>query len=252
MKNKKIKNLFVILALSTISFTGCANTNNENIENETVTNASEIVSFSEVTETIEDTSTQEQNSEMSESPQETLKVSPLPDTTMDNLDNSTFAISLEEADAYVDDSGVMQMNVKIYTYDKYDMVDISMLKEGDTIVIQSNDVVINSITHNDYGTLFINGGIEEGGYELFSDDSGVYFEMGFSDIKSWYEVGEAQIRVSDEFEFKDLSDLDNGEVTYYPGDFLTDAIPYFNFTPHNTKVRTENGQIVYMERIFTP
>lgn len=52
---------------------------------------------------------------------------------MDNLDNATLAISLEEDGAYLDDTGVMRMDVKIYTYDLFDMVDIATLKESVTI-----------------------------------------------------------------------------------------------------------------------
>ena len=55
---------------------------------------------------------------------------------------------------------------------------------------------------NDLGTVFINGGLEEGGFDLFSDGGGVYYEAGFNDVKNWYEVGEATLRVSDELEFK--------------------------------------------------
>lgn len=68
----------------------------------------------------------------------------------------------------------------------------------------------------------INGGIENGGYDLGHTESGVYFEHGMSDMKSYYPIGEASIKVSEDFEFADSSDLDKGETIYYPGDFLTD------------------------------
>ena len=38
--------------------------------------------------------------------QPAITVQPLPDVTMDNLDNATLAISLEEDGAYLDDTGV--------------------------------------------------------------------------------------------------------------------------------------------------
>ena len=50
-------------------------------------------------------------------------ISPLPDTTMENLTDAILSISLDEGNAYVDDNGRMQMDLKIYTYDKYDMVE---------------------------------------------------------------------------------------------------------------------------------
>ena len=73
---------------------------------------------------------------------------PLPVTIdINNLDNCTVAVSLEQGDAYVDDTGAMQMDVTVYTYDLYDMVDISSLKEGDVIVIREQEVKITSIEH---------------------------------------------------------------------------------------------------------
>ena len=39
------------------------------------------------------------------------------------------AISLEEDGAYLDDTGVMRMDVKIYTYDLFDMVENRMKVE---------------------------------------------------------------------------------------------------------------------------
>ena len=172
---------------------------------------------------------------------------------MNALDNCTLAVSFEEGDAYVDDTGAMQLDVTVYTYDLYDMVDIANLKEGDTIVIQGNEVAVETVETLESGLVFINGGMENGGYDLWHNDSGVYFEHGYNDAKSYYALGEATIRVSTEFEFVDSSDLDKGEVTYYPGDFLTDnAGILYHFVPNNTSIVVEGGQIIQMTRIYTP
>ena len=65
-------------------------------------------------------------------------VFPLPNTIeINNLDNCKIAVSLERGDIYVDDAGIMQMNMTIYTYDLYDMVEVGNLKEGDVIVISN-------------------------------------------------------------------------------------------------------------------
>ena len=179
-------------------------------------------------------------------------IHPLPDSTMDAIENATFAISLEEGDAYVDDTGIMQMDVTIYSYDLFDMVDIAGLMPGDIIVTHSGEVEVSSVERNDYGTILINGGMEEGGIDLFSDDGGVYYETGFNDAKNWYEVGEVTLRVSTDLEFRDSMDLEKGEQIYYAGSFLVGEVTDYHFEPHNTTVRTENGQIVFMERIYTP
>ena len=181
-------------------------------------------------------------------------ISPLPSTIdMDAPDNCTLAVSFEKGDAYVDDTGKMQLDVTVYTYDLYDMVDIANLKEGDIIVIQGTEVLVKSVEISESGSLCINGGLDNGGYDLWHDESGVYFERGYSDVKSYYAMGETTIRVSTDFKFVDSSDLDQGEVTYYPGDFLTDnAGILYNFTPNNTSIVVENGQIIYMTRVYTP
>ena len=181
-----------------------------------------------------------------------VTVNPLPDTTMENLNDAILSVSLEEGDAYVDDTGIMQMDVKIYTYDKYDLVDISALKEGDTIVTHAGEVEVTSLERSEGGILYINGGLEEGGFDLVTDDSGIFFETGFNDAKNWYEVGEATIRVSVDFLGYDNADPEQGEVVIYPGDFLIGEVENYDFTPYNTTIRVEEGQIVEMTRIFVP
>lgn len=180
-------------------------------------------------------------------------ISPLPnDIDINHLENGTLAVSLEQGDAYVDDTGAMQMDVTVYTYDLYDMIDIANLKEGDTIIIRGQEVKVTSLERTDMG-LLINGGLDENGYELRTDESTVWYEIGYSDIKSYYEVGKATIRVSADMNFYDSSDLDKGEVIYYPGDFLTDkaGIIYY-FVPNNTSIVIEDGMIIEMYRRYTP
>ena len=174
------------------------------------------------------------------------------DIDINNLDNCTVAISLEHGDAYVDDTGAMQMDVTVYTYDMYDMVDMAALKEGDTNVIRAQEVEIASIERTEKGIL-INGGLDNGGYDFGTDDTTVWYECGYSDAKSYYELGKATIRVSADMNFYDSSDLDTGEVMYYPGDFLTDkAGIVYHFVPGNTSIVIEDGKIIEMYRRYMP
>ena len=172
---------------------------------------------------------------------------------INNLQDCTVAVSLNKGDAYVDDTGIMQMKVTVYDYELYDMVDISQLKEGDVIVIGNNDVIINSLERNSAGIVIINGGLEQGGNELVTDDSGVFYETGYNDAKSYYPVGEATIRVSTDFKYCDKSDLDSEEKYYYPGDFLVeDSGIDYSFNPHNTSIVIADGQVISMNRIYVP
>ena len=184
--------------------------------------------------------------------EESRKISPLPDTTMENLTDAILSISLEEGNAYVDDHGRMQMDLKIYTYDRYDMVDIANLKVGDTVVRHAGEVKIITKEQNETGTISINGGLENGGFDLVTDNCGIFYEAGFNDVKNWYEIGEATIRVSADFKGIDNANLEQGEVIIYPGDFLVGAVTNYDFTPYNTTIRVEDGQIIEMTRVFIP
>ena len=180
-------------------------------------------------------------------------ISPLPGSIdINNLDNCTLPVSLEEGDAYVDDTGAMQMDVTVYTYDMYDMVDIVSLKEGDSIVIREQEIKVTSLERLGKEIL-INGGLDDDGYEFRTDDTTVWYECGYNDSKLYYELGEATIRVSAEMNFYDSSDLDKGEVMYYPGDFLTDkAGIVYHFVPGNTSIVIEDGMIIEMYRSYMP
>ena len=181
-------------------------------------------------------------------------ISPLPESLdINNLNDCTVAISLEKGDAYVDDNGKMVMKLKAFTYELYDMVDIATLVVNDTIIRRNEEVKITELLRLDTGLVRINGGEEKGGFDLASDDSTVYYEIGMSDVKNYYELGEFTLPVSDEFEYVDESDLDSEIKIYYPGDFLTDdAGIIYNFTPNNTKIVIENGVITKMVKVYTP
>jgi hypothetical protein len=146
----------------------------------------------------------------------------------------------------------MQMDLKVYSYDQYDMVDITNLNVGDTLVRHSGAVKVISKEQNEAGTIYINGGLDNGGFDLVTDDCGTFYEMGYNDHKSWYPVGAATIRVSADFIGIDHADLDLGEVLIYPGDFLIGAVSNYDFTPYNTTIRIEDGQIVEMNRRYIP
>lgn len=240
-----MKKWMVCLVLGCLLLAGCG-------KSETVKESSTAAPETTAHMVIEVETTAAAETTAAETTEAAVVINPLPDTTMDNLTDAILSVSLEKGDAYVDDEGKLQMDVKIYSYCRYDMIDISMMKVGDKIATHAGEVEITSLERNEVGTIFINGGLEEGGMDLVTDDSGVFFETGFNDVKSWYEVGEATLRVSVDFMGHDTSDLDQGEVTFYPGDFLNDEIKNYDFTPYNTTIRMEAGQVVELHRSYTP
>jgi len=184
----------------------------------------------------------------------TKVISPLPETLdIKALDNCTVAVSLEKGDAKLSDSGKMVMDVTVYSYELYDMIDIASLKENDVIIRKNEEVTVTELERLDSGLVRINGGEENGGFDLVSNDSTVYYETGMNDIKAYYELGKVTLFVSDEFEYIDESDLDAEEKIYYPGDFLTDdADIEYNFSPNNTSIVIENGTIIKMNKVYMP
>lgn len=235
-----IKKTIVLWMVFCLLLTGCAASQKGNGENEI---PSDIAASKAMVSS---------DTDSTEQPEETHTITPLPDTTMENLTDAILSVSLDEGNAYVDDNGRMQMDLKIYTYDTYDMVDIANLKVGDTVVRHSGEVKVVSKEQSETGTISINGGLENGGFDLVTDDCGIFYETGFNDVKNWYEIGEATIRVSADFKGIDNADLEQGEVIIYPGDFLIGAVTNYDFTPYNTTIRVEDGQIVEMNRVFIP
>lgn len=181
-------------------------------------------------------------------------ISPLPETLdINNLEDCMVRVSLEQGDAYVDDNGKMQMNVTVYSYELYDMIDISELAEGDTIMRQGEAVTVNTVERLDSGLVRINGGEEQGGFDLTSDDTTVYHEVGMDDAKAYYALGEVTLPVSTEFLYTDASDVEGEATKYYPGDFLTDAAGItYDFAPENTTIVIEDGVVFAMNKIYNP
>ena len=178
------------------------------------------------------------------------KISPLP-TTLDveNLEDATVAVSLEKGDFYADENGNLMMNVTVFTYDLYDMVDIGMMKEGDTFVSGQNEILISSVERDESGLVLINGGLDNGGIELKTDDATVYYETGYSNVKSFYELGKVSLPVSADFVYSDTSDLNNDAITMNAEEFMNADIDY-NFTADNTTIQIAGGFVTALTRVY--
>ena len=234
-----MKKIIVLWIAFCLSLAGCTSSRTDSNENTALTDdKNSVVAEKDAVDT--------------ELAEEARTISPLPDMSMENLTDTILSVSLDEGNAYVDDHGRMQMDLTIYSYDQYDMVDIANLKVGDTLVRHDGEVKVASKEQHEAGTIYINGGLDNGGFNLITDDCGTFYEMGFNDTKNWYPVGEATIRVSADFKGIDRADLELGEVIIYPGDFLIGAVTNYDFTPYNTTIRIENGQIIETKRRFIP
>ena len=110
----------------------------------------------------------------------TAVVSPLPTTIdLNNIRDCTLAVSIENGDIYASeaDAAKYTMKVKIYDYELFDLVDISLLEVGSIIVINKELVEVVSLERNELGTVIINGGLDAGGYKLVTDGYGVFYSV---------------------------------------------------------------------------
>ena len=181
-------------------------------------------------------------------------VYPLPETLdVNTLDNCTAPVSLEKGGVYTDKSGKTVMDIIFYSYELYDMVDIASLEVGDRIYRRCEEIIVTDVERLKSGLVRINGGEENGGFDLISNDGTVYYEVGMNDVKAYYEICKETFTVSDKFEYIDESDLDAKEKHYSVKDFLAkDSEIEYNFYPFNTSIVIENGIVVKMNKIYTP
>lgn len=181
-------------------------------------------------------------------------IRPLPlSVDIANLGDCTVGAAVAPDGIFLDDSGKAQMTLTLYEYDLYDMVDVSVLAPGDVIELNGEDVLLESVERTDSGLVVLNGGLEQGGYDLATDDETVYYLAGFDDYKSWRALGTVTLPVSEEFTYLDASDFEKEPQTWYVGDFLQpEAQLPDDLTPNNTTVTIQNGEVVGLVRSYVP
>ena len=241
---------FLLTGIMLLALTACGNANNTSDSTATPVPTKEAANKTEAPADIK-----EPENTPTEAPSSAKKtISPLP-VTLDvaNLTDCTVAVSIDSADLSVDNTGASVLPVTVYTYDLYDMVDIAMLEVGDTIILRGEDVVVTSLVTTDYGAVQINGGLDEGGYELVTDDHTVYFETGYSDVKTWFELGKVVLPVANDFVFTDSADPEGEIKTFTLEDLFTDKVSHiYGFSPYNTSIVIQDGIVTRMKRVYTP
>lgn len=194
---------------------------------------------------------EEQASEEQQPAQEAKRIEPLPESLdLNALTDATVAASFG-ADDISETDGKTELTLTIYDYDIYDMVDIAQLAVGDTIVVDGKDMVVTS-REDENGFVTINGGLEQGGVDLTSDDSGVYYAVGMDDAKSYHELGKITVPVAEGFVLTDNSDPDHPDETYAASDLAKLAASEPGFTANNTLATIEHGELTVLARSYTP
>ena len=229
------KALAILLALSVLALSACA-AKQANSDTQKDSNTAE-------TEQQPDSA---QTAETQQPAQEAKRIEPLPETLDVNaLTDATVAASFGAEDISEKDDKT-EITLTVYDYDVYDMVDIAQLAVGDTIVVDGKDVVGISREDKD-GFVTINGGLEQGGVDLTSDDSGVYYAVGMDDAKSYHELGKIAVPV-----VTDNSDPEHPDETYAAEDLSNLAEDAPGFVAGNTLATIEHGELTVLARSFMP
>lgn len=188
-----------------------------------------------------------------EAPAENKKVKPCPSAiSMQQLDNSTIAVAFSSKDITEETDGTVRIHFEVYDYETFAATDIEALQDGDTLVIDGQEISVKSVEEED-GTVRINGGTDNGGINLVKDTDGTYYE-NLSDtadvVPSYYLVGDTTMDTDPAFVCEDSADLDLGEQTYTAGELKEKED--FQCMALDSTMSIKNGKISKVIRSYRP
>lgn len=147
------------------------------------------------------------------------------------------------------------LRMTVYNQDLYDVVDISQMQVGDTLIYEGQPMVINKIDHQ-HGGIDINGGLDEGGCCLAGNEGGTYVARNWDDHATYTKLGKAEVALSEDFVI-----IDCGEFPDQPSDTIRTGQKLYienlkgykeDFFQLNTRVTIENGMITEINRRWIP
>lgn len=147
-------------------------------------------------------------------------------------------------------------DVRIYSVDCYDIVDIQRMVEGDTIVVGGESMRIETLSEDEYGNRLVNGGYEAGGCTLsaYAEDN-CWMCVEDDDFHTYTERDVATLPLAEGVTFTDGWDIERDPVTVSGIEAVTAAIQESDndaFDCYNTEIRLEGGQIVEIVRRYVP
>lgn len=174
-----------------------------------------------------------------------------------NLEDCVFPVSFTNDDIELNDEGTLILHLTVWEQELFDMVDISMLKEGDTITVHGEDVSVDTLERAE-NIVHINGGAENGGITLAPSEYGGTFYESIAEVSEYDTVYTAVAQLAlpvdaDNFIYTDNSDPEGEAQTYYPGDLLTmkDSVD-FSCTALNATAHIVNNQVAEIVRVYMP
>lgn len=154
-----------------------------------------------------------------------------------------------------------QMDMTVYAYDSYRTEDIDGLEAGKAIrihpdgAVEAQDLTVESIERNEEtGIVSINGGIEQGGVDLWHSNN-VYRTVTYDDYPVYYMVGELVLPMDENITLSDSSSgVDAASVETNGTNGVASAVgaDLDSWTEYNTTVSTTDGKVSNILRIWVP
>ena len=154
-----------------------------------------------------------------------------------------------------------QMTMTVYAYDSYRAEDIDGLEAGKAIrihpdgAVEAQDLTVESIERNEEtGIVSINGGIEQGGVDLWRSND-VYRTVTYDDYPVYYMVGELVLPMDENITLSDSSSgVDAASVETNGTNSVASAVgaDLDSWTEYNTTVSTTDGKVSNILRIWVP
>ena len=152
------------------------------------------------------------------------------------------------------DAKKRQMTLTVYGYDAYRAEDVDALDVGSVFSTHLNVTVEKIEKNEDNGTVSINGGIEEGGVDLWRSGD-IYRTVTYDDYPVYYMMGELVLPVDDSVTLSDSSaSVDAVPVETNGAIEVGKAVSEDkdDWTPYNTTVFTKDGVVSNILRIWVP
>lgn len=180
-------------------------------------------------------------------------IAPLPSgIDMNNLQDCTVPAAFSPDD-FNWMGGNLTMNV--YSKDLYDAVEVSQMQLGDTLIYDSERMVIREFEEA-HGGIDINGGLDEGGCCLVGNEVDTYVARHWDTHATYTRLGKAEVALSEDFVIIDCGDFPTdptdtvrtGQKLYM--EKMKNSRP--DFFQLNTRVTIENGMVTEINRKWIP
>ena len=167
-----------------------------------------------------------------------------------SLEECEFPASFDPAKDIVKDGDTYKLTYTGYGEELFDLVDMFLLQKGDTIVIGGEDVLIDSIENPD-GKYLINGGLDEGGYDLVTDENTTFYVRGYDDMTTYTTLGSYTLPIAKDCVITDNSDLDNQGKILTVDELMKDDSSA-EYLCYNTVITLKGGEIAGITRNYRP